>query len=317
MEWVETTGRTVEDAKEAALDELGVDETDAEFEVLAEPGIGLFGRLRSEARVRARVRPTAPRAKEDRRDRRRRERSTGNAAAAAPPAPAVEVAVAPGPPAASETESGDAGAGPESPAGPSNAKGAGARRAGGGGRGRNRQGNGESRNGSGPHSDGRREGAEVEIPLEEQGRVAQEFLRQLTSEFGLDATVTVTLPDEDTVDLHVQGADLGLLIGPKGATLLALQDLTRTVVHHQTGGSNGRLHVDVGGYRQRRAEALARFAVQVANSVRQSGVRTALEPMTAADRKVVHDAITSIDGVSTISEGEDPNRRVIVLPGGS
>src|SRR5580658_7881822 len=75
MEWVETTGRTVEEAKEAALDELGVDETDAEFDVVAEPGLGLFGRLRSEARVRARVRPTAPRAKEDRRDRRRRERS--------------------------------------------------------------------------------------------------------------------------------------------------------------------------------------------------------------------------------------------------
>src|SRR5580658_9412901 len=77
MEWVETTGKTVDEANEAALDELGVDETDAEFDVLAEPGIGLFGRLRSEARVRARVRPTAPRAKEDRRDRRRREKAVG------------------------------------------------------------------------------------------------------------------------------------------------------------------------------------------------------------------------------------------------
>ncbi len=60
MEWVETTGRTVEDAKEAALDQLGVDESDAEFEVLEEARAGLFGRLRGEARVRARVRPTAP-----------------------------------------------------------------------------------------------------------------------------------------------------------------------------------------------------------------------------------------------------------------
>ena len=77
MEWVETTGRTIEDAKEAALDELGVDESDAEFEVLEEARAGLFGRLRSEARVRARVRPTAPRAKEDRRDRRRRNRASG------------------------------------------------------------------------------------------------------------------------------------------------------------------------------------------------------------------------------------------------
>src|SRR5438132_7487795 len=74
MEWVEVTGRTLEEAKEAALDQLGVDERDAEFEILAEPRAGLFGRLRSEARVRARVLPTAPRPKVDRRPR-RRERS--------------------------------------------------------------------------------------------------------------------------------------------------------------------------------------------------------------------------------------------------
>ena len=70
MEWVEVTGRTLEEAKEAALDQLGVDEQDAEFEVLEEPRAGLFGRLRSEARVRARVLPTAPRPKVERRERR-------------------------------------------------------------------------------------------------------------------------------------------------------------------------------------------------------------------------------------------------------
>src|SRR5438270_6488183 len=72
MEWVETTGRTLEEAKDAALDQLGVDEQDAEFEVLEEPKSGLFGRLRQEARVRARVRPTRPRPKVERRDRRRK-----------------------------------------------------------------------------------------------------------------------------------------------------------------------------------------------------------------------------------------------------
>jgi spoIIIJ-associated protein len=74
MEWVETTGRTVEEAKEAALDRLGVGEDDAEFELLAEPKSGLFGRIRTEARVRARVMPTSPRPKEDRRERRRQSR---------------------------------------------------------------------------------------------------------------------------------------------------------------------------------------------------------------------------------------------------
>src|SRR5437762_11488999 len=72
MEWVETTGKTVEEAKEAALDQLGVHEDDAEFEVIESPRVGLFGRLRGEARVRARVRPTRPRAKAERRDRKRR-----------------------------------------------------------------------------------------------------------------------------------------------------------------------------------------------------------------------------------------------------
>src|SRR5207245_624413 len=78
MEWVETTGPTVDAAKDAALDQLGVDEQDAEFEVLEVPKTGLFGRLRSEARVRARVRPATPRPKDDRRERRHR-RTEGTA----------------------------------------------------------------------------------------------------------------------------------------------------------------------------------------------------------------------------------------------
>ena len=87
MEWVETTGRTTDEAKDHALDQLGVDESDAEFEILEEPRPGLFGRIRGEARVRARVRPTAPRPKAERRDRRRKKDdaapSTPNGEAAA------------------------------------------------------------------------------------------------------------------------------------------------------------------------------------------------------------------------------------------
>jgi spoIIIJ-associated protein len=75
VEWVETTGKSIDEAKEAALDRLGVDEPDAEFEIVEEAKAGLFGRVRREARVRARIRPTQPRAKDDRRDRRRRGRN--------------------------------------------------------------------------------------------------------------------------------------------------------------------------------------------------------------------------------------------------
>jgi spoIIIJ-associated protein len=153
----------------------------------------------------------------------------------------------------------------------------------------------------------------VEVPLDEQGRLAEEFIQGLISEFGLQATVRVTAGDEE-VKLDLSGSELGLLIGPKGSTLLALQDLTRTAVHHKTGAGNGRIFVDVGAYRQKRSEALARFAQEVAGKVKESGSPTALEPMAAPDRKVVHDALTGIEGVSTVSEGEEPRRRVVIVP---
>jgi spoIIIJ-associated protein len=154
----------------------------------------------------------------------------------------------------------------------------------------------------------------VDVALEEQARIAEGFLTDLATEFGLSASVATVHPDEETVELQLSGADLGLLIGPKGATLVALQHLTRTVVHHETGATNGHLNVDVGGYRHKRTEALSRFATQVASTVKESGNRAALEPMSAVDRKVVHDTIGDIDGVVTVSEGEEPRRRVVVMP---
>jgi spoIIIJ-associated protein len=158
-------------------------------------------------------------------------------------------------------------------------------------------------------------GLEVDVDLDRQAEVAVDFLTKLTAEFGLDAKVTVARPDDDTVEVELSGSDLGILIGPKGATLLAVQNLTRTVVFNETGGSNGHINVDIGSYRHKRTEALARFATQVAEQVKSSGDRTPLEPMTAVDRKVVHDTISGIEGVNTISEGEEPLRRVVVLPG--
>lgn len=374
MEWVETTGKTLEEAREAALDQLGVDEIDAEFEVLEQPKAGLFGRVRGEARVRARVKPTAPRAKEDRRDRRRRGKPAakdgasvtgreGSAAVAGAPvadaaSPAGPVPEGPspggspsggklarpasapgeGPAAASGTgtgtgtgqrrrrrrgRSGGGGAAgisagddvAGSPAKPDSARSenGGSRPPGAGNGGRRPE---RTRTAGDPMSESneRRDGTEVEVPLQDQGRVAEDFLSGLINEFGLTADITVTEREEENLDLALSGHDLGLLIGQKGATLLAVQDLTRTVVQHKTNANNGRIHVDIGGYRQKRAEALAKFANEVADKVRQTGQRTALEPMSAADRKVVHDTITGLDGVSTISEGEEPRRRVVILP---
>ncbi len=154
----------------------------------------------------------------------------------------------------------------------------------------------------------------MEVALEEQGRVAEEFLQGLLTQFAVQAEISVVQPDEDNVELAITGPDLGLLIGPKGATLLAIQDLTRTVVQRKTSAGNGRIHVDVNGYREKRAVALGNFARQVAGQVVATGERRALEPMASADRKVVHDALTDFQGVETLSEGEDPQRRVVIVP---
>jgi spoIIIJ-associated protein len=98
--------------------------------------------------------------------------------------------------------------------------------------------------------------------------------------------------------------------------LLALQELTRTVLQRQTPPTDGRLVLDVNGYRRRRQEALTRFAQQVAAEVKASNVKRALEPMPPSDRKVVHDAVNAVEGVVTISEGEEPYRRVVLVPEG-
>ena len=154
----------------------------------------------------------------------------------------------------------------------------------------------------------------MDVSLDEQGEVAREFLEGLVKAMSLRADIEVTQPDDDTVEVSLQGQDLGMLIGPKGTTLLALQDLTRTVVQRKTSASNGRLFVDVSSYRQKRRVALERFVRQLADEVLSSGNRKVLEPMTAADRKVVHDTVNDIEGVETTSEGEEPQRRVVILP---
>ena len=143
---------------------------------------------------------------------------------------------------------------------------------------------------------------------------ARDFLEGLLDAFGLDGRVVVREGADGEIEALIDGSDLGLLVGPKGQTLIAIQDLTRLVAQRHLGPGSPRLAVDVAGYRQRRVEALRRFSQQLAEQVRDTGTPKALEPMTAADRKVVHDALNDVDGVSTISEGEEPFRRVVIVP---
>ncbi len=327
MEWVEVTAKTVEAAKDKALDYLGVDETQAEFEVLEEPRSGFLGFRRSEARVRARVLPKQPRAKADRRDRRQR-RTKGDRAPAArgrtrAGAPRRDREKAPAPAVAADVPDSltpaDAGV-VSAAAGESRSR---ARKASGDSA-RRRNGRGSAA-GRGRAAVGTADGdfddlAPREVPVDPevvaaQTRSAVDFLEGLADAFDVDASVTSEEVAEGIVEVRVEGADLGLLVGPRGATLDAVQELTRLAARrHGTADSGARLRVDIAGYRERRREALTKFAQEQARQVAEAGVAKALEPMTPPDRKVVHDAVTDIEGVSTISEGEEPYRRVVILP---
>ena len=153
-----------------------------------------------------------------------------------------------------------------------------------------------------------------DVDVEAQADRAAAFTRELVEAMGLSGTVTSRV-DDDTVLVAVEGEGLGLLVGPRGSTLQAIEELVRAVVQHGLSGRSARLRVDVGGYRERRREALAAFARQVADEVRDTNLERALEPMNPPDRKVVHDTVADIDGVATSSEGEEPRRRVVISPG--
>ena len=156
-----------------------------------------------------------------------------------------------------------------------------------------------------------------EAPAVDGGEVAETFVRGLLDTFGSTYQVERQQIDDDTVEIAVEGEDLGLLIGQRGQTLSAVQELARTVVQRRAPGYHGRVVVDVSGYRRHRREALERFTRGVAEQVLASGVPRVLEPMPPADRKVVHDTVNTVDGVVTSSEGEEPRRRVVISPGDS
>jgi spoIIIJ-associated protein len=152
-----------------------------------------------------------------------------------------------------------------------------------------------------------------ELDVEAQAEHAARFARSLVEAMGLDGAVSSRVEDE-TVLVAIDGDGLGLLVGPRGTTLQAVEELVRAVVQHGLSGRSARLRVDVGGYRERRREALAAFARQVAEEVRTTNLERALEPMNPPDRKVVHDAVAEVEGVATSSEGEEPRRRVVISP---
>jgi spoIIIJ-associated protein len=216
VEQIEKTANTVEEALEAALEELGVSEQEAEVEIVQEPKGGLLGLGSKEAVVRVRLK-------------RRIDEPTSD-------------------------------------------------------------------------------------EIDEQADIATEFLQELLDKMGIDADVEAHFTD-GTMYVEIWGAEgddeMGILIGHHGQVLDGMQELVRVIVSHRT-GARCRLVVDVEDYQKRRKARLVSKAKDAARQAQRSGRGESLEPMNAFERKIVHDVVAGISGVVSESEGEEPDRRVVI-----
>ena len=290
VEWVEVKGISVEVAVKAALEELGIeDETRAEVKILQHPQRGFLGIGRQDAIVH--VKPSRKRKKKSGKGRQ------GKAGKAA---------------------SRSAGKARE-PAGTKT----------------NREGKRKAEHESSTRKkprDSRPSGrartaktdrvAEREVkPVagddgaanalgEKQAEVVEGFLGGLLEEFGLEGRVETRFEGR-VLYADVIGEQTEALIGPKATIMQALHELTKTVVQRKT-ARNCRLRLDVAGYGERRRSALLIYATELADQVLEEGGEIMLEPMNAADRKIVHDAVSAIEGVQSYSEGAEPRRSVVV-----
>ena len=147
--------------------------------------------------------------------------------------------------------------------------------------------------------------------LEQEGDIAADYLEELLDIADLDGDLDMDV-EGDRAAVSIVGADLAQLVGQNGEVLEALQELTRLAVYRET-GERSRLMLDVSGYRAEKRVRLEKLAAETAAEVRASGERVELEPMTAFERKVVHDAVAAA-GLTSESEGADPRRFVVVLP---
>ena len=146
--------------------------------------------------------------------------------------------------------------------------------------------------------------------LVREGDIAADYLERLLDIVDYDGDIDLDVENDRAV-VAIVGSDLQALVGQRGETLDALQELTRLAVQQQT-GVRSRLMLDVSGHRAARRSELQKLAQQTADRVRENGEPVRLAPMNPFERKVVHDAVAAIDGVRSESEGEEPHRRVVV-----
>lgn len=295
MAWVEVRAKSVEEAVQAAMAELGIERReDAEIQVIEDAVKGFLGMGGREALVRV---STKPQQEKRRRNRKRGGRGRGD-----------------GPRDAKRDGGSEQRGGRDRE---SKSRQSGAPR---GDRGSRESASEQGERGGRPPRQRRQEQRQKErsmdetpaeeVDVEAQAGVVGEFLEGLVDSFGLDGTVATRVED-DVIIADLTGEQTEALVGAKGVIMQSVGELTRTVVQRKT-HRRARLRLDIGGYLERRREALRIYTSKLAAQVLSEGGELMLEPMNPADRKVVHDAVVEIDGVRSFSEGEEPKRSVVI-----
>lgn len=153
------------------------------------------------------------------------------------------------------------------------------------------------------------------LSTEEQAKIAQEFLEGLVGVYGLEGEITTTV-DDGVIIADVSGEQTEALVGVRGTVRGAIHELTRTVLQRY-GQETARLRLDIAGYAERRRQALSIYAEQLIDQLNSEGGEIMLEPMSPADRKVIHDVASTRPGIESYSEGESPRRFVVLSKVGS
>lgn len=276
---IEVRAKTVDLAVEAAMQELGVEDRESlAIEVVSEPQKGFLGMGGQDAVVKVKRKPATSSGQKRSRSRSRSSRSSRQNAA-------------------QSTNNG------KSQNGDSRGR-------------RTGRGQDKERSMSGQENRPKKEDDRPVVTVDEQSRIAKEFLEGLVAAYGLEGTVETSL-DDGVIVADVQGEQTEALVGVRGSVRSAIHELTRTVLQRYSQDS-ARLRLDIAGYAERRRQALTIYANQLIDQLAAEGGEVMLEPMSSADRKVIHDAAAGHDGVMSYSEGEPPRRYVVLAlaPGG-
>lgn len=261
MELIEVKARTVDLAKQAALEELGLkDDSGVEWEILQEAARGFLGVGRQDAIVRASRKPPAKRRRKGGRGKSKSGRAAGGG---------------------KKRQSARSAPGKKPGGRPAQ-----------------------------PASRGKPSRQKPAASVAEQAGATEEFLSGLLGAIQMDGEVKIK-HREDLIVAEIEGEETEVLVGQRGSGIEALHTIAKSVIKRKTSGG-ARLRLDIAGYGRRRREALAIYANGLVEQVVAEGGELMLEPMNAADRKVIHDTVSTHDNVRSFSEGAAPQRYVVI-----